>query len=127
MSGSIDIHTGGDRTPARNAPAASRRSAPLDARPGHAANGTRTVAEAHRQLRKACDQLEAAFTQQLFSAMRDTLPGDDLAEASTADDIFTGMLDEHVAGLSAERTEGGLSEALYRQLARRLPEEEPSE
>lgn len=101
-------------------------SGTLELRPGMTANGTRTAAEAHRRLREACDQLEAAFTQQLFSAMRDALPGDDLAESSTADDIFTGMLDEHVAGLSAERTEGGLSEALYRQLARRLPMEDPS-
>lgn len=100
-------------------------SGSLDARPGFTADGTRTVAEAHRQLRVACNQLEAAFTQQLFAAMRDALPGGDLAEESTADDIFTSMLDEHVAGLSAERTDGGLSEALYRQLARRLPKEDP--
>jgi flagellar protein FlgJ len=74
------------------------------------------------RLRKVVQQLEGVFVEQLFKAMRETVPDGGLVDGGSGEEIFSGLLDQH---LSAEvpagwGERGGLSEALYRQLSRRI-------
>jgi len=75
-------------------------------------------------LRKLSNQLEGVFMNQLFQAMRAAVPKAGLLDASPGEELFTSLLDERLAGQAAERMHRGIGEALYRQLARRLPPEE---
>lgn len=71
-------------------------------------------------LRRTAVQLEGVFVQQLFQAMRATVPDDGLTGGGSGEQMFTGLLDEHLAQGTAQRTGGVLAEALVRQL-RGLP------
>jgi flagellar protein FlgJ len=75
------------------------------------------------QLRRMAHELEGVFLNQLFQAMRASVPQDGLIEAAPGQELITSMLDERLANQAAERTHGGIGEALYRQMARRLPPE----
>ncbi len=78
----------------------------------------------HAQLRRMAHELEGLFLNQLFKAMRASVPQDGLIESGPGQELFTSMLDERLAGEAAERMKSGMGEALYRQMARRLPPEE---
>jgi peptidoglycan hydrolase FlgJ len=68
-------------------------------------------------LKKVSKQLEGVFVQQLFKAMRDTVPqGEGFVSGGAGEDIFTSLMDEHLAAETPTQWEGGLGEALYRQL-----------
>jgi flagellar protein FlgJ len=76
----------------------------------------------HAKLKKAAEQLEGMFVQQLYKAMRDTVPQQEgIVSGGAGEDIFTGLLDQHLAAETPTHWEGGLSDALYRQLSRGLP------
>lgn len=79
---------------------------------------TRTAVQSKdAKLRKAVADLQGLFVQQLFKAMRDTVPqGDGIVSGGTGEDIFTSLMDQHVAAETPTRWEGGVGEALYRQL-----------
>jgi flagellar protein FlgJ len=72
------------------------------------------------ELRKAAHDLEGVFVNELFKAMRATVPQDGFLSQDPGQDLFTSMLDERLAQTCAERARQGLGEALYRQLSRRL-------
>ena len=82
--------------------------------------------DTHAQLRRMAHELEGVFLNQLFKAMRESVPQDESGEAESGRELFTSLLDERLASLAAERSKSGLGEALYRQMARRLPPEETS-
>ena len=82
--------------------------------------------DAHAQLRRTAQQLEGVFLNQLFQAMRASVPQDENGDAVPGRQLFTSLLDERLADVAAERMKGGLGEALYRQLVKRLPPEEAS-
>lgn len=71
------------------------------------------------RLRAASRQLEGVFVEQLFKAMRQTVPGGGIADGGAGEEVFTGLLDEHVAGEAAARGALGPGEALFRQLQSR--------
>jgi Rod binding domain-containing protein len=75
------------------------------------------------KLRKAAHDLESVFVAELFKAMRATVPQDGIMGEAPGQELFQGMMDDRVADLYAGRSQGGLGEALYRQLSRRLPVE----
>lgn len=79
---------------------------------------TRTAVQPEdAKLRKAVADLQGLFVQQLFKAMRDTVPqGDGIVSGGSGEDIFTSLMDQHVAAETPTRWEGGVGEALYRQL-----------
>jgi flagellar protein FlgJ len=79
--------------------------------------------DAHARLRRMAHELEGVFLNQLFKAMRASVPQNGLIEAAPGQELFTSLLDERLASQAAERMKGDLGEALYRQLARRLPPE----
>ena len=77
----------------------------------------------HARLRKAAHDLEGLFVAELFKAMRATVPEDGILSQAPGQELFQGMMDDRIADLYAGRSRGGLGEALYRQLSRRLPDE----
>ncbi|MCE2901260.1 MAG: rod-binding protein [Gemmatimonas sp.] len=75
-----------------------------------------------RSLRESARQLEGVFVQQLYKAMRETVPqGEGIVSGGAGEDMFTGLMDQHLAAETPSHWGGGLSEALYRQLRGRLP------
>lgn len=73
------------------------------------------------KLKKASHDLEGLFVNELFKAMRATLPqGDGILGSAPGQDLFQGMMDEKIAGLYAGKSNHGIGDALYRQLSRRL-------
>jgi flagellar protein FlgJ len=79
-------------------------------------------AEAHARLRQAAHDLEAVFVNELFKAMRATTPSEGILSQDAGQELFTGLLDERLSRIQAERADSALSRALYRQLSRRLPD-----
>ncbi len=69
------------------------------------------------RLREVAHQFEGIFVAQLFREMRASVPTD---EAVPGQDVYTGLMDDALAGQAAERSSRGLGEALYRQLAARF-------
>lgn len=68
------------------------------------------------KLRKASQQLEGAFVQQMYKSMRDTIPEGGMFDGGSGEQMFTGMMDEHVAADTPLKWQHGLSEAIYRQM-----------
>jgi flagellar protein FlgJ len=67
-------------------------------------------------------QLEGVFVQELFKAMRATVPDEGVISGGSAEQMFTGMLDERLAALvPAAWQHAGLEEALLRQFRGHLP------
>ncbi len=88
---------------------------------GRPAAPAETASPLHNKLRRACQEMEAAFLRQLLETMRESVPKEDgLFGQSEGEEIFTQMLDDKLASEAAERMTRGLGEALYRQLAPRL-------
>ncbi len=69
------------------------------------------------RLRAATTMLESSFYNEMFKAMRDTVPEGGVLSGGSGEEMFSSMLDQHVADAAASRVERGLAEALYRQLA----------
>jgi flagellar protein FlgJ len=73
------------------------------------------------KLKQAAQNLEGMFVQQLFKAMRETVPQQEgIVSGGAGEDIFTGLLDQHLAAETPKHWEGGLSDAIYRQMRRGL-------
>ena len=66
-------------------------------------------------LRAATNLLEGVFVQELYKAMRETVPDDGMTSGGNGEAIFSGMLDQHIAEITAGRYERGLGQALYDQ------------
>ena len=76
----------------------------------------------HQALKKASEQLEGMFVQQMYKAMRDTVPQQEgIVSGGAGEDIFTGLLDQHLAAETPKHWQTGLADALYRQLSRGVP------
>ena len=68
-------------------------------------------------LRKTARDLEGLFVQQLFKTMRETVPeGEGIVSGGAGEDIFTGLMDQHLAAETPKQWQSGIAEALYRQL-----------
>jgi Rod binding domain-containing protein len=70
------------------------------------------------RLRAATDALEGSFYQELFKAMRDSVPESGLMDGGGGEDSFTALLDEHLSEVAAAQSEGGIGQALYRFFTR---------
>ena len=69
------------------------------------------------ELRALADQLQGVFIQQLFKAMRDTVPESGSAFGRAGQEMFGGIMDEHLAEEAAAQLSRDLGQALYRQLS----------
>jgi flagellar protein FlgJ len=73
------------------------------------------------RLQQAASQLEGVFVQQLYKAMRDSVPqGEGIVSGGTGEEMFTALMDQHLAADTPRHWERGLTAALYRQLSRHL-------
>ncbi len=73
-------------------------------------------------LMKTATQLEGMFVQQLYKAMRETVPQQEgIVSGGAGEDIFTGLLDQHLAAETPKQWERGIAQALYRQLRHGTP------
>lgn len=72
------------------------------------------------KLKKACQEFEGYFLQQVFKEMRKTVPESGLLEKSQGREIFEDMFyEEHSKNISKGKGIG-LSEMLYRQLSKNI-------
>lgn len=76
-------------------------------------------------LRQLSQELEGMFIRQLFQAMRSSVPEGGLFERSSGEMMFTSLMDDQLSTLTAEKSERGLGDALYRQLVKRLQADRP--
>ena len=76
------------------------------------------------KLRGTAHQLQSVFVEQMFKAMRDTVPEDGEFSGGQGEEMFRGLLDQHVAEMLPTQWHGdhSLGEVLVQQLARRLPQ-----
>jgi flagellar protein FlgJ len=79
------------------------------------------------ELRRLSDQLQAVFLNQLFQAMRASVPETDGSGADPGREMFTQMLDERLSTEASKHMHHGISDALYRQLSARLAASDPTE
>lgn len=91
-------------------------SATVSAVAAGAAGAQPASADRMERLRQATRDMEGVFVQQLFKAMRDTVPRDGLVEGGSGEEMFTSMLDQQLAGAVPSTWQRGLSDAILRQL-----------
>ena len=84
-----------------------RPAGPMDA-PGPSTDDAR--------LQKVARQLEGVFVQQLFKAMRETVPQDGAVDGGSGEQMFTSMMDESLADQLPGQWHHGIGEGLIRQL-----------
>jgi peptidoglycan hydrolase FlgJ len=89
------------------------------------AAATQPATADEQRLRAATKQLEGVFVQQLFKAMRETVPKDGFTDGGAGEDIFTGLMDEKIATTVPEHWDRGIGESLYRQLRAALTVPKP--
>jgi len=79
---------------------------------------TQLEVEASRDPKKweVAQQFEAMFVQQMFQAMRKTVPESGLTEESNGRRIFTDMLDQEMSTQASHQQSLGLADLIYRQL-----------
>jgi Rod binding domain-containing protein len=83
--------------------------------------GTAPQPSRDARLQQATSQLEGVFVQQLYKAMRESVPQDEgIVSGGTGEEMFTALMDQHLAAETPKHWERGLSAALYRQLSRHL-------
>ncbi len=78
-----------------------------------------TLPPPEARLRDAVQQLEGVFVEQLFKAMRATVPEEGITGGGAGEEMFTGLMDQHLAERVPGSWDRGLAEALTRQLQRR--------
>ena len=81
---------------------------------GAASGGAASAKDA--KLLKVSRQLEGAFVQQMYKSMRGTVQTGGMFDGGSGEEMFTGLMDEHVASDTPSKWQHGLSEAIYRQL-----------
>jgi flagellar protein FlgJ len=81
-----------------------------------------TTPTPHAQLRAQAKALEGVFTEQLYKAMRETVPqGEGATDGGAGEEMFTGLMDQKLATDTPDQWRHGIGDALYRQLSRALP------
>ena len=71
------------------------------------------------RLRESARQMEGAFVQELYKAMRATVPqGEGVFGGGSGEETFTALMDQHLATETPPQWAHGLGEAIYRHLRR---------
>lgn len=72
-----------------------------------------------KELREACQEMEAIFVNQLLKQMRATVPKNTLVQESPGSSLYKEMLDTEYSKMIAKSPNNfGLAEMLYKQLKR---------
>ncbi|HYV96318.1 MAG TPA: rod-binding protein [Gemmatimonadaceae bacterium] len=72
------------------------------------------------RLRTVATQMQGAFTRELFSAMRATVPTDGELDGGAGEEMFTGMMDENMADTMAAQMHRGIGDRIVEQLRHRV-------
>ncbi len=67
------------------------------------------------RLQQTASRLEGVFVEQLFKAMRETVPQDGAADGG-GEEIFTSLFDQELAGRAPAQWQSGLGRAIVRAL-----------
>lgn len=89
----------------------------IDALPGA---GLPEAPDRLARLKDTSGKLEGLFVEQLFKAMRETVPDDGLTSGGQGEEIFRGMLDEKIADEVPSQWHRGIASALVRELQGRV-------
>lgn len=68
------------------------------------------------KLKKVATQMEGAFVQQMYKSMRESVPTGGMFDGGSGEEMFTSLMDEHVAADTPAKWQHGLSESIVRQL-----------
>lgn len=68
------------------------------------------------RLRGVVKQLEGVFVEQLYKAMRETVPEDGATNGGTGEAMFASMFDQHLATETPKQWQRGIGDALVEQL-----------
>jgi flagellar protein FlgJ len=69
-----------------------------------------------QSLRKSCQEFEAIYTQEMYKAMRKTVPEGGLFEKDMASELYKELMDMEIAKSSASGKGIGIGEAMYQQM-----------
>jgi flagellar protein FlgJ len=69
-----------------------------------------------QSLRKSCRDFEAVYIQEIYKAMRKTVPDSGLFEKDMASELYKEMLDMEMAKTTAAGKGVGIGEAMYQQM-----------
>jgi peptidoglycan hydrolase FlgJ len=79
------------------------------------------------RLGRAASELEAVFVHERFEAMRETVQEGGVIDGGAGEDVFSGLMDQHLSSQALSGSERGIGAAIYRQLRDRLPAGAPVE
>lgn len=85
------------------------------------AAGADPIRNQDAKLRDTALQLEGMFARQLFSAMRATVPTEGIADGGAGEEMFTSLMDEHLADQLPTKIARGFTERMVAQLAGAVP------
>lgn len=92
---------------------------PIDSSALTRSTSTDTNAPANRDLqslRESCREFEAIYIQEMYKAMRRTVPDGGLFEKDMASELYRELLDMELARATAAGKGNGIGEAMYQQL-----------
>jgi peptidoglycan hydrolase FlgJ len=73
-----------------------------------------------QSLRKSCRDFEAIYAQEMFKAMRKTVPDGGIIKKDMAHELYKEMLDMEMAKATAAGRGNGLGEAMYQQMKNKM-------
>jgi flagellar protein FlgJ len=79
------------------------------------------AAREQRRLTDAVRQLEGVFVEQLFKAMRNTVPDDGIVSGGAGEAMFTSLMDQQLADVAAGQWSSTIREALLREFQQGSP------
>lgn len=82
--------------------------------PAAAAAAERAAQE--KDLRAAAQGLEAMMINQMFSAMRKSVPKSELFDGGMGEEVFKGMLDQEYSGMMSKTGSLGLADIIVNQM-----------
>jgi peptidoglycan hydrolase FlgJ len=88
--------------------------------------GAAKLPDRNLKLQQTAQKLEAVFVEHLFKAMRETVPEGGLIDGGSGEEIFTSLLDRHLADQVPSGWDRGLGAAIYRQLQSSVTTEQDS-
>lgn len=80
------------------------------------AAGLPSVPDRLAQLKDSSGKLEGLFVEQLFKAMRETVPQDGLTSGGQGEEIFSSLLDQKMADEVPAQWHRGIASALVKEL-----------
>jgi Rod binding domain-containing protein len=78
--------------------------------------GIEDKAQKKLELKKACQAMEAVFTEQMLKEMRKTVHKTKLIDGGFAEEVFSDMLYTEYAQKMAENSESGIASMMYKSL-----------